>query len=217
MQSALLHSIAHPLAALATLSFLFTPAAFSEEPAPDTASADIDAIWHGEQVAFEYQSTTTFYTCDELGRRLLEILKALGLHKNTSLGPACKGGLYSRRTRIDLVLVSPVAATPVNIERATTFNATDRLIAQVRGEPLPTANDIARFPARWQKIALTQDPGLRIRYQDCDLLKGMRDQLFPKLAIRVVPKSFRCDSLPSHIRPRIVVEALVAVAEPNET
>jgi hypothetical protein len=212
MPSTLLHSTAHPVVALAALPLLIAAAAFAEVPPPDAASEDIVAIWHGQQVEFEYESATTFYSCEELGRRVLQILKAIGLHESTSLGPVCKGGLYSRRTRIELLLVSAVAATPENVERETTFDATEQLIARVRGLELPTASDLVRFPARWQKIALSKNTGLKIRYQDCDLLRDMRDQLFPKLAIRVAPQSFRCESLPSHIRPKIVLEALMAVA-----
>jgi hypothetical protein len=216
MKSILLDPSVRPAVALATVLLLLVPTDLAGASPHPTPSTEVVAIWHGQQVKFEYSSATTFYSCEDLGRRVLAILKALGAHESTTLRATCKGGEFSGRAIIELALVSAVEATPSNVERETTFDATERLIARVQGQELPTPNDIVRFPAQWQQIVLTKDPVLRIRYQDCELLQGMKEQLFPKLAIRLVPKTFRCDSAPSHVRPRIVVEALVAVRESKQ-
>jgi hypothetical protein len=179
-----------------------------EEP----SATAVYAIWHAHDVQFEYSSTTTHYNCHELGHRVAAILRALGAREGMTVQAQCSADL-SRYGKLDVKVAMPVEATPANLERATTFDAKEQLAARVRKQTLPTATDIERFPAARQQVVLTKDRSLDIQYTDCDLLQGMRRQVFPQLDIRVVARSFRCDPEPSHIRPRIILEALLPISD----
>jgi hypothetical protein len=184
-------------------------AAETHEPASPTI---VPAIWREHDLHFEYSSTTTQYNCNELGRRVVAILRELGARDDMAVQVRCDSA-FSGRGELDVKLATPVEATAMNLERATTFDAKEQLAARVQGQTLPSAADVERFAAIRQQVVLTRNRALDIRYHDCDLLQGMRRQLFAQLDIRVVARSFRCDPEPSHIRPKIIVEALLPVEE----
>lgn len=193
---------------LALGALIMLPLRSSATEAPPVVSA----IWRLYEVRLDYGSQTTYYSCDELSRRVVAILRALGARQGMTVDANCSDS-FARHGRLEVKLALPVEATPANLELVTSFDATDHLLARVRKQLLPTAADLERFPATWQKVVLSRNRALDIEYRDCDLLHGMRKQLFPQLDIRVVPKSFRCDSEPSHVRPKIIVEALLPVTE----
>jgi hypothetical protein len=174
------------------------------------SSTVVPAIWQEHDLRFKYSGTTTHYKCDELGRRVAAILRALGARDGMTLQVRCNSN-FAGHGELDVKLATPVEATAANVERETTFDATEQLAARVRGQTLPSATDVERFPAIRKQVVLTKNRALDIRYNDCDLLQGMRRQLFAQLDIRVVARSFRCDPEPSHIRPKIIVEALLPV------
>jgi len=192
---------------LATVCLLWlssTHAAVESEP--------LDAMWHQQQLNFFYRAERTFHSCASLARRVARILQALGARGGT-LRLRCTSEM-PQHMGLEITLATPVEATAENILEATTFGPTDRLIAQVRGEDLLTANDIERFPATWRRVSLTSAGGLGIGSGDCELIHGMKDQIFPKLAVRV-PDGFRCNHDSAVIRPNVTVEALVPLANSN--
>jgi hypothetical protein len=109
-----------------------------------------------------------------------------------------------------VTLAVPVEATAENLAAATDYDTRDELIARLRHEQLPSANDIERFRASWRTVALTRSPPLSLGPTDCDLLRGMRDQVFPRMRVRVVSSGLNCgNGSDTRIQPRIHVNALM--------
>jgi len=168
------------------------------------------AIWQAQQLQFTYTSETTYYDCAELRRRVVAILLAVGARADSRVNVECFSGLSNHGT-LTLSVVMPREATADNVAAATTFDATQRLAAHVRGETLPTPNDLEHFPAVWRQIAVTKQRRLNIGSSDCELLHDMAEHVFPQLAIRVPRHGLQCSAGPSQLRPRLIVEALVPI------
>ncbi|HEX4971212.1 MAG TPA: hypothetical protein VFV69_09150 [Steroidobacteraceae bacterium] len=174
------------------------------------SGATIDAIWHIERIAFTYQSSTVRYECGALQRRIAEILHAVGAHARVGVELTCVSGDMVRHAGAHITLAVPVEATAENVAAATDYDTRDELVARLRQEQLPSASDIERFPASWRTVALTRSPPLALGPTDCDLLRSMRDQVFPRLRVRVVSSGLNCGGgSDTRIQPRIHVNALM--------
>ena len=177
------------------------------------AHADDDiiaAIWQIERIEFVYHSSTVRYSCGNLQRRIAAILQAVGAHSTIGVDLGCRSGDLVRYANVRLTLAVPVEATEENVRVATDFDTRDELVARLRQTQLPSANDIARFPASWRTVALTRTPPLSLGPGDCDLLRAMRDDVFPRLRVRVVSSGLHCGGgADTRIKPRIQVNALM--------
>jgi hypothetical protein len=81
----------------------------------------------------------------------------------------------------------------------------------VRGEKLPTASDLERIPAVWQRISLVSDRKLRLLPGDCNLVRQIRRVVLPHLGVQVVRDQLNCLSDFGYVgRPRLTVDALIA-------
>lgn len=180
------------------------------DPDPSALDESIDAIWRVEHISFVYNSTTARFECGALQRRIAEILHAVGAHERVLVELGCKSGELVRHASARVLLAVPVEATAENVAAATDYDTRDELIARLRHEPLPTANDLERFPASWRTVALTRSPPLSLGPGDCDLLRALRDQVFPLLRVEVVSSGLNCGSgSGTRIQPRIRVNALL--------
>jgi hypothetical protein len=168
----------------------------------------IDAIWRIQHLNLHYQSFTSRYSCEGLERKVTDILQAVGAYVRLEVESACTGTPFTGSARLSIAIASPVAATRESVERATSYNGRDRLIARIRNVDLPQAADLQRFPAQWESILLTSQRPARLTTADCDLLSALNEQVFPHLAVRLNRRSFSCPSTASRVRPRIVVTAL---------
>jgi hypothetical protein len=192
---------------VATLGAVFGVSVAEEAAPPDT---QITAIWHIQKIDFVYNSTTVRYSCGNLQRRIAEILHAVGAHATMGVELGCSSGELVRYSNVHLTLAVPVEATEENLRAATNFDTRDELVAKLHQTQLPTAEQITRFPATWRTVALTRSPPLSLGPGDCDLLRAMRDDVFPRLHVRVVSSGLRCGSgSDTRIPPRINVNALM--------
>jgi hypothetical protein len=183
-------------------------AAFSVATATD--DAPIAAIWQIQRIDFVYNSTTVRYSCGNLQRRIAAILQAVGANASMGVELGCNSGELVRYANVHLTLAMPVEATEENVRAATTFGTRDELVARLHQSQLPSASDIVRFPATWRTVALTRSPPLSLGPGDCDLLRAMRDDVFPRLHVRVVSSGLRCGGgADTRITPRIHVNALI--------
>jgi hypothetical protein len=174
------------------------------------ADDTIAAIWQIERIEFVYHSSTVRYSCGNLQRRIAAILHAVGAHSTIGVDLGCRSGDLVRYANVRLTLAVPVEATEENVRVATDFDTRDELVARLRQTQLPSANDIARFPASWRNVALTRSPPLSLGPGDCDLLRAMRDEVFPRLRVRVVSSGLHCGGgANTRIKPRIQVNALM--------
>jgi hypothetical protein len=178
--------------------------------ADTTEEAPIVAIWQIQRVDFVYNSNSVRYSCGNLQRRIAAILQAVGAHANMGVELGCNSGELVRYANVHLTLAIPVEATEENVRAATNFGPRDELVARLHQSQLPTANDIARFPANWRTVALSRSPPLSLGPGDCDLLRALRDDVFPQLRIRVVSSGLRCGGgSDTRIPPKIHVNALI--------
>jgi hypothetical protein len=174
------------------------------------ADDSIAAIWQIERIEFVYHSSTVRYSCGNLQRRIAAILQAVGAHSTIGVDLGCRSGDLVRYANVRLTLAVPVEATEENVRVATDFDMRDELVARLRQKQLPSANDIARFPASWRTVALARSPPLSLGPGDCDLLRAMRDDVFPRLRVRVVSSGLHCGGgANTRITPRIQVNALM--------
>jgi hypothetical protein len=174
------------------------------------ADDTIAAIWQIEQIEFVYHSSTVRYSCGNLQRRIAAILQAVGAHSTIGVDLGCRSGDLVRHANVRLTLAVPVEATEENVRVAADFDTRDELVARLRHKQLPSANDIARFPASWRTVALARNPPLSLGPGDCDLLRAMRDDVFPRLRVRVVSSGLHCGGgANTRIKPRIQVNALM--------
>ena len=168
------------------------------------------AIWKVQRIEFTYSSATVRYSCEALQRRIAAILYAVGAHSRMAVELSCANGEPVRFANVHLRLAVPVEATEENLRAVTDFDTRDELVARLRQTELPTAEDIQRFDASWRTVALTRSPPLSLGPGDCDLLRAMRDQVFPSLHVRVVSSGLNCGGGPdTRITPRIRVNALI--------
>jgi hypothetical protein len=200
---------------VASIGAVFGVSVAAEAPPdtpPDTQPPDtqIVAIWQIERIDFVYSSTTVRYSCGNLQRRIAEILQAVGANARMGVELGCNSGELVRYANVHLTLAVPVEATEENVRAATDFDTHDELVARLHQTQLPSASDIVRFPASWRTVALTRSPPLSLGPGDCDLLRAMRDDVFPLLRVRVVSSGLRCGSgADTRIPPRIHVNALM--------
>jgi hypothetical protein len=177
------------------------------------ASEPTTAIWKEQDLELVYRGNgrmldrSTVYNCNELGRLVLALLRAVGARADVRIEAKQCVDFASPQT-LRILVASPFEATPENIRAATTYDATRRLLAQLRGEPLPTEADLERFPATWQERSLRRVRHMTLEPGDCLLLQAVRDQLFRKLSVRYTSENFRCD--PDRAPITVVVEALVS-------
>lgn len=173
------------------------------------AQADpIDAVWKPQRVSFSLSGGSTSYACDELARRISNILVVLGAHERIRVD---RRNCSNAGIDLDITFMSPIEATSENVRALTTFSTEDQLVARLRGIELPTAEDVQWFRAEWQKVSLSHDPRLHLTAGDCELLEQVRRQLLPQLMVRDVSKRLVC--VPGHLAskpPRLTVSALVA-------
>jgi hypothetical protein len=201
------------LATLCILLGLSLGAHAAEEAAPDP----VQAIWKDQELAFYFQSQTTFYSCSSLEAKLERILKALGAHARVKVRSVdCTSGMrIPRMPRVIVTMSSPVEATPEALADRDKNKSTRELAARVRGEKEDPAA-LAPFPARWQRVTLSRGK-VNLEPGDCELIDELRRKVLPRLAVRLVKDNTHCT--PHQVtmgQPQLEVDALMALPKPDE-
>lgn len=172
-------------------------------------TAEIEAIWKRQQISFEYRGYSTFYTCGGLRQKLRSILIGLGARDTIRLnGYACDD--VTGRARFDIILEAPIVATEENVNALTTYSSEQQLVARVRGDILPTAADLERFPASWETVSFARNRTMRLDPGDCELVEQLLRSILPRLSVQIVDNSVRCSPFGNMRPPRLTVLALMA-------
>lgn len=183
--------------------FAISSARGGEESPPDP----VEAVWLAQRLTFHYRSQGQMYRCDILEYKVKRVLELLGARDRIVVrGMACRD--FAGVVQLEVLMESPVVATPENIRAITQYDSRDELIAQLRGVALPTAENIERFPAVWQRIALTRAPRIHVDTGDCALIQQLRRQILPSMSVQIIKDIDRTDC--SQASPRLTVMALVA-------
>lgn len=176
----------------------------------------VQAIWKPQRIEFNYQSFTTFYSCDGLESRVKRLLREVGARDDLKVRvTGCEG--MNRPTRMPFVridMTSPVEATPQALEEINKDKTKRELSARVRGERAEELT--AQFPAHWRKVDLSAgkldiDPG------ECELIDELNKKVFSKLAIKVTRDDISCVPNQRSIgQPKLEIEALTAAPKPDD-
>lgn len=205
-----------------TLLFSLPAAGAAEDRAaePDaqvTAADPVQSIWKHQEIAFYFQSFTTFYSCTSLEAKLERIMRELGVHAQVRVRSADCPSSVARMPRVVMRVISPVAATPEALADRDKNKSVRELAERVRGKKNDHPLDsLEQFPAQWRRVALTRGR-LDLQPGDCELIDELQKKVLPKLAVRVVKDDVQCS--PNQLsmgQPRLEVEALIEVPKPDE-
>ena len=167
----------------------------------------VEAVWRAQRLPFQYRSEGRMYPCDILEHKIRRILTQLGASDRLVVQRvACRD--FAGAALLEVIIESPVIATPENIHAITQYTSEDELIARLRGVPLPAAEDLQRFPAVWESIVLQRAPKVYLENGDCALVQQLRRQILPKMSVQIVRDIDRADC--TQASPRLTVLALVA-------
>jgi len=176
-----------------------------------TPAADhVSAVWKAQVVELSFATFDVSYSCGSLQSKIASILRPVVAHRTTKIGIRCSNLGMGTSASATILVVSPVEATPENLHALTTFTPHAQLVARVRSIELPAEEDLARFDARWQQVSLSRGRGLNLNAGDCDLVRSIRDQVLPHLAVKVKRTSNMCQGR----APLLEVEALLPAEDP---
>ncbi len=181
---------------------------FSALSAAHGAEQDpVSAVWRTQRLTFRYHSEGRMYRCDILEHKIKQILVQLGARDRLVVRHVgCDD--FAGLARLEVLMESPVIATEENVRALTRHDSEDELIARLHGAPLPSAENLERFPAAWESIALHRAPRVSLEAGDCALVQQLRRQILPKMSVQIIQDIDRADCTQDHAR--LTVVALVA-------
>jgi hypothetical protein len=183
---------------------------------PSVDETVVEAVWKPQRMNFVYRGYSTLYSCSSLQRKLEKILMTVGARGGIELRTyACDDQLSVARFQI--VLTSPVEATPENVQELTTYDSRDQLIARVHGERLANAEDLPRFPAVWKTISFARSREMKLAPGDCELVRELRRHILPRMSVQIVSDQVRCSPFGNIGKPQLTVSALVPLQNPTST
>lgn len=198
-------------------------AADTPSPAPfstngPVAAEPVQAIWKHQEIAFYFQSFTTFYSCTGLEGKLERIMRELGVHAKVRVRSADCPSSVARMPRIVMKVTGPVEATPEALAERDKNKSVRELAQRVKGKskvdnPL---DSLEQFPAQWRRVALSRGR-LNLQPGDCELIEELTKKVFPKLAVRIVNDDLQCS--PNQLtlgQPRLEVESLVEMPKADD-
>jgi len=167
-----------------------------------TANADeavapvegVTAVWKVQTLDLSFSSFDVAYSCSSLQQKIAAILRAVVASEATKIAIRCTNLGMGTSATAKILVASPVEATPENVRALTTFDARVQLAARVRSIELPSEQDIQRFSASWRPVSLVRGKGLHLDAADCDLVRSIRQQVLPHLAVTVTRSSRMCNS-----------------------
>lgn len=206
------NSRALALAAVCGAMLLPLAAHSAENAAP--SSAPIQAVWKTQEIRYSYMGFTTAYNCDAAEDKIEAILRAVGAHPQTKV--SATGCELNRPSRNFFVTIT--TATPIPLA-----DAAEKTSADVSKEELLKRLGVASaqlegtFPAQWQTVDLTRNRRLNLEGGDCELLDGLKNQVMPKLGVKIVNSRVQCvPRQVSLVPPELTVSALMPAARPDD-
>jgi hypothetical protein len=179
----------------------------------EAASEPVNSTWRVQEITYSYFGFTTAYSCDAVEDKLKAILKTLGSHPSTKVkANGCSLGRPSRSFFVTITTATPIPVSDVPVPSSGEVARADLL------KKLGTKSDFAaeEFPAAWKQIDLSRDRRLHLEPGDCELMQGLRDEILPKLGVKIEADSVRCT--PKQVTPttpQLKVSALVRMASPD--
>jgi hypothetical protein len=200
---------------LSKLSVLTSCAALLPLAGNAATGDSIPAAWKVQEIRYTYVGFTTAYNCDAAEDKIKQILLTLGAHPSTKVRAG--GCNLNRPSRNFFVTIT--TATPAPVSDPAPVPVSGEKTRQELLERLGTKNPIGteQFPATWKSVDLSRDRRLDLRPGDCELMEGLRDNVLPKLAIKVESDRLQCTPRQVSITtPELKVSALVPLASPDQ-
>lgn len=170
------------------------------------AAATVDSVWKPVEIRYSYMAFTSAYNCDSAESALKRILLALGAHPQTRVrATGCFMDRPSRNFFITVTTATPVAVGSPDLALS---DQSERELLQRLGVKSPISTE--QFAARWQTVDLSRDRKLDLKPGDCELMKGLRDNVLPKLSVKVTSDRVNC--VPNQLSiqtPELIVSALM--------
>lgn len=200
------------------LTLLFGMPAAGAADTGTAADEPVQAIWKHQEIAFYFQSFTTFYSCTGLEGKLERIMRELGVHAKVRVRSADCPASVARMPRVVMRVIGPVEATPDAIAERDKNKSVRELTERVRGKGKSThpLDSLEQFPAHWRRVSLTRGR-LDLQPGDCELIEELQKKVLPKLAVRIVNDDVQCS--PNQLtlgQPRLEVEALVEMPKADD-
>ena len=205
------------LAAAASAALAQQQAAPAERPAPPEMTepserpAPMRAVWNEQEIEFTYMGFTSYYSCDGLRDKVRYLLRQLGAREDLKVRSAgcarMSGPEMFPRVRINAAVAVP--ATPERLEKLAAEASKRELIARVNRRSSTVGEATEQFGASTRVVEFRDRPNGKIQAGDCELMERFRDEVLPKLELRVVESDIRC--IPRSVHPgsiRLVVEVL---------
>ena len=174
----------------------------------------IPSTWKVQEINYSYVGFTTAYDCRSAEDKVKAILKAVGAHPNTKV--RASGCDFNRPSRNFFVTITTATPAPIADVKQTQADKSRQQLLQRLGVASDFSTD--EFPAVWTSVDLSKDRRLNIQPGDCELLAGLRDQVFPKLGIKVEEDRVTCTpNRLSILAPQLRVSALTALKDPDKS
>jgi len=174
----------------------------------------VPATWKVQEIRYTYVGFTTAYNCDAAEDKLKEILLALGAHPATQVRAAgCDLNRPSRNFFVTITSATPAPATDAVVVPTPGEKSRQELIERLGNKALIGSE---QFPATWKSVDLSGDRKLNLRPGDCELMEGLRDNVLPKLSVKIESDKVQCTPRQlSIVTPELKVLALVPLASPD--
>lgn len=185
-------------------------------PSTDQAAEPVQAIWKHQEIAFYFQSFTTFYSCTGLEGKLERIMRALGVHARVRVRSADCPSSVARMPRVVMHVIGPVEATPEALAERDKNKSIRELVERVKGKSDHPLDSLEQFPAQWRRVALNRGR-LDLEPGDCELIEEVQRKVLPKLAVRIVNDNVQCS--PNQLtlgQPRLEIEVLVEMPKADD-
>jgi hypothetical protein len=166
------------------------------------------AFWRVQDIKFVYNGHTSLYGCEALRDKVLTVVAELGAHVSTRIEMlSChiaRSEVPSQLATFQLRVVSPALATSESKNESQNLQSR-RVLLEKLGAPVEQAE---AFPANWRELDVARMRAAKFGYEDCELLRQLREQVLSKLAVKVIAHDRSC-SVQRLRRPRLEVAVLV--------
>ena len=202
----------HLIASAGAAVLLLVGSVAQAQSEPDAAV--VEAVWKPQRINFVYRGYSTLYSCSSLQDKLETILTTMGARDGSIELRTYSCDDAQSIASFQIVLASPVEATPENVQELTSYDVHDELVARVRGEQLTSAEDLPRFPAVWKTISFARSREMKLAPGDCELVQQLRHTILPRMSVQIVSDRMYCSAFGNIGKPQLTVSALVPARNP---
>lgn len=178
------------------------------------AAQPVQSVWKPVEIRYSYVGFTAAYNCDAFESKMKRILQALGSPPQTKVqANGCVD--LNRPSHNFFVTITTATPVPASEAKEPANESEQELIARLNGGKNALATQ--PFPASWKTVDLSHDRRLNLQPGDCELMERLRDDVLPKLSVKVVSARIQCTPNQLSIQtPQLRVSALVPLPKADD-